>query len=58
MLALALALALANTTNQCCKKKQGLTVVKHSVVVRRDLDQGEFLLSNVGHAILSPEGEK
>lgn len=33
-----------------------LTAVKHSVVVRGDLNQGQFLLSNVSHAVLSPGG--
>lgn len=37
-------------------KKRRLTVVKHSVVVRGNLNQGQFLLSNVCHAVLSPGG--
>ena len=40
------------------KLKSGLTSVKDSVVVRRNLNQGQLLLSSVGNTVLSPVGRK
>lgn len=43
-----------NNTNQT----EELTVVKDSVVVRRNLNQCQFLFSNIGNSIFSPVERK